>query len=123
MADGTATDDLKTLETDGLAELRASADEAALRAWNTKFFGDKGLMKAALSNIGAVPREQRAAFGQEANRVKVALTEAYESALSAAEGKALEASLTTGPLDVTLPGRPRTRGRLHAATQVLRQIT
>jgi phenylalanyl-tRNA synthetase alpha chain len=123
MADGTATDELKSLETDALAELRACADEAALRAWNTRYFGDKGLMKAALSKIGAVPKEQRAAFGQEANRVKVALTEAYESALSAAKSQALAASLTASPLDVTLPGRPRSRGRLHPATQVLRQIT
>ena len=123
MADGTATDDLKTLESQGLAELQAAADEAALRAWNTKYFGDKGLMKAALSNIGKVPKDQRAAFGQEANRVKVALTEAYETALSATKEKALAASLTASPLDVTLPGRPRARGRLHPATQILRQIT
>ncbi len=123
MADATATDELKTLESQGLAELQACADETALRAWNTKYFGDKGLMKAALSGIGQVPKDQRAAFGQEANRVKVALTGAYESALAAAKEKALEASLTASPLDVTLPGRPRTRGRLHPATQVLRQIT
>jgi phenylalanyl-tRNA synthetase alpha chain len=123
MADATATDELKTLESQGLAELQACADETALRAWNTKYFGDKGLMKAALSGIGQVPKDQRAAFGQEANRVKVALTGAYESALAAAKEKALEASLTASPLDVTLPGRPRARGRLHPATQVLRQIT
>ncbi|HET6573447.1 MAG TPA: phenylalanine--tRNA ligase subunit alpha [Fimbriiglobus sp.] len=123
MADGTATDELKSLEAQGLSEQQACADETALRAWNTKYFGDKGLMKAALSKIGGVPKEQRAAFGQEANRVKVALTDAYESALSAAKGKALAASLTASPLDVTLPGRPRTRGRLHPATQILRQIT
>jgi phenylalanyl-tRNA synthetase alpha chain len=122
MPDGTATDDLKTLETAGLAELRSAADETALRAWNTKFFGDKGQMKAALSGIGKVPPAERKNYGQEANRVKVALESAYETALAAAKEKALELSLTTNPLDVTLPGRPRTRGRLHPATQILRQI-
>ena len=35
---------------------------------------------------------------------------------------ALEASLRAAPLDVTLPGRPVQRGRLHIATQVMRQI-
>ncbi|HMT20105.1 MAG TPA: phenylalanine--tRNA ligase subunit alpha, partial [Promineifilum sp.] len=31
--------------------------------------------------------------------------------------------LTANPLDVTLPGRIRPRGRLHPATQILRQVT
>jgi phenylalanyl-tRNA synthetase alpha chain len=123
MADGTATDELKSLESQGLSELTASSDEAALRAWNTKYFGDKGLMKAALGKIGTIPKEQRAAYGQEANRVKVVLTEAYEAALAVQKEKDLAASLTASPLDVTLPGRPRARGRLHPATQILRQIT
>jgi phenylalanyl-tRNA synthetase alpha chain len=122
MADGTAADDLTTLETAALSELAACADEAALRAWNTKYFGDRGQMKAALGKIGAVPKDQRAAYGQEANRVKLALTQAYDTALAAAKEKALEATLASNPLDVTLPGRSRTRGRLHPATQALRQV-
>ncbi|OWK38462.1 phenylalanine--tRNA ligase subunit alpha [Fimbriiglobus ruber] len=120
MAD--AVDELKALETTGLAELGAATDETALRAWNTKFFGDKGLMKAALSAIGKIPKDQRAAYGQEANKVKVALETAYESALAAVKEAAMMASLTTNPLDVTLPGRPRPRGRSHPATQILREI-
>src|SRR5262249_10340195 len=62
------------------------------------------------------------AYGQEANRVKESLTLAYESALIQAKEKALEQDLATEALDVTLPGRPATRGRLHVATQVLRTI-
>jgi phenylalanyl-tRNA synthetase alpha chain len=117
-----ATDDLKKLESEGLAELKSCADEAALRAWNTRYFGDKGLMKQALSAIGKVPKEERPAYGQEANRVKVALETAYETALADAKEKALAASLAANPLDVTLPGRARPRGRLHPATQILRQV-
>lgn len=120
MAD--AVEDLKALETQGLAELAACSDEPTIRAWNTKYFGDKGLMKQALAKTGAIPKEARPAYGQEANRVKVALESAYTIALEAAKEKALQASLTSNPLDVTLPGRSRPRGRLHPATQILRQI-
>ncbi len=120
MSDATA--DLKTLETDALAELAGCADESALRGWNTKFFGDKGLMKAALGKLKDTPKEQRAAFGQEANRVKVALEGAFTAALDTAKESALLASLANDKLDVTLPGRPATRGRLHPATQILREI-
>src|SRR3954453_24263699 len=117
-----ASDELKKLEADALAELAGCADEAALRAWNTKYFGDKGLMKAALGKLKDIPKEQRAAFGQEANRVKVALESAYTAALEKAKEAALATSLANDKLDVTLPGRPAVRGRLHPATQILREI-
>ncbi len=117
-----ATDDLKILESQALAELLQATDEANLREWNTKYFGDSGRMKAAMGQLGKLPKDQKAAYGAEANRVKSALTAAYELALGEARDRALQESLTTNPLDVTLPGRPRSRGRLHPATQILRQI-
>src|SRR5687768_4074573 len=121
MADS-PTDDLKALEAQAMGELNACADEAALRAWNGKFLGDKGQIRAAQSKLGTIPKDQKAAYGQEFNRVKTALTAAYEGKLSEVKEEALAASLTANPLDVTLPGRPRPRGRLHPATQILRQI-
>ena len=117
-----ATDELKALEAQGLGELPACIDEAALRAWYGKFLGEKGLWKAAFGKMGTTPKDQKAAFGAEGNRVKGALSAAYDAALAAAKDRALQVSLTTNPLDVTLPGRPRARGRLHPATQILRQI-
>lgn len=122
MADLSPLDELKKLETDALGELTDVVEEAQLRAWNTKYFGDKGLVKQALSGIGKVPKEARPAYGQEANRVKLLLEEQYASALAAAKDRALEASLNSPPIDVTLPGRPLRRGGIHPATQILRQI-
>jgi phenylalanyl-tRNA synthetase alpha chain len=115
-------DELKALERQALAALAQAADETKLREWNTEYFGDSGKMKAAMGQIGKLPKDQKAAYGAEANRVKSALTAAYENALKEAKEKALQAGLTSNPYDVTLPGRPRTRGRLHPATQILRQI-
>jgi phenylalanyl-tRNA synthetase alpha chain len=120
MAD--AADELKALEAQALAELNACADEAALRAWHTKYFGDKGLVTAALGRLKTLPKEQKAAYGAEVNRIKTALTDAYEKKHAEVKEAALAASLTANPLDVTLPGRPRLRGRLHPAKQILRQV-
>jgi phenylalanyl-tRNA synthetase alpha chain len=117
-----ALDDLKALEGQALTHLQQATDEAALRTWNTQYFGDNGLMKAAMGQLGRLPKDQKAAYGAEANRVKGALTAAYEAALAAAKERSLQESLTKNPLDVTLPGRARSRGRLHPATQILRQI-
>src|SRR5713101_3976582 len=111
-----------TLEQRALAELQACSDEAALRHWNSKYFGKQGEVALALKRVGEVPPAERRTYGQEANRVKEALTQAFETALAREKEKALARSLAADALDVTLPGRPVPRGRLHVATQVLRQI-
>jgi len=116
------TDDLQTLETTAISELSACSEEATLIAWKSKFIGEKGHMKAALGKLGTIPKEQRAAFGQDANKVKVALETAYACAVSVAKEAALMASLNAAPLDVTIPGRRPAQGRLHPATQILREI-
>jgi phenylalanyl-tRNA synthetase alpha chain len=113
---------LASLEQRGLQELRDCADEAGLRAWNTKYFGKQGEVSLALKRVGEVPPAERRSYGQEANRVKESLTQAYEAALARAKEKALEQNLAAEALDVTLPGRPVARGRLHVATQTLRTI-
>ena len=113
---------LASLEQRGLQELHTCADEAALRAWNTRYFGKQGDITLAIKRVGEVPPAERRSYGQEANRLKESLTTAYESALAQAKEKALEKDLAADALDVTLPGRPVRRGRLHVVTQVLRTI-
>jgi phenylalanyl-tRNA synthetase alpha chain len=119
----TATiDDLKSLEARATAELAACADEAALRLWNTKYFGKTGEMPAALRRVSEVAPDQRKMYGQEGNRIKEALTAAYDSALVTQQEAALARSLAEDKLDVTLPGRSLQPGRLHLATRTLRDI-
>jgi phenylalanyl-tRNA synthetase alpha chain len=114
--------DLASLEQRAKTELAACADEASLRAWYTKCFGKAGEVLAALKAIGSVPHEQRKTYGLEANRIKETLTQDYEQRLAAEKERFLQASLTADPVDVSLPGRPVQRGRLHVATQIMRQI-
>jgi phenylalanyl-tRNA synthetase alpha chain len=114
--------DLASLEQRALSELHACADEAALRAWNTRYFGKQGEVLLALKRVGEVPPAERRAYGQEANRIKGQLSEAYEKALAQEKALALGRSLASEALDVTLPGRPVPRGRLHVSTQTLRAI-
>jgi phenylalanyl-tRNA synthetase alpha chain len=114
--------DLSNLEARAVAELNDAADEAALQAWNTKFFGDKGELTAALKALGTLPKDQRPAYGQAVNRLKQTLLTAEEQKKSTVKEAGLLASLNAAPLDVTLPGRPIPAGGLHVATKVMREI-
>lgn len=114
--------DLSNLEQRALDELTNAADDAALRSWNLKYFGKNGELTQAMKRVGTVPPAERPAYGQQANHVKESLTQAYERAIAQEKERSLAASLAADALDVTLPGRPVPRGRLHLATQTLRDI-
>ena len=114
--------DLAALEQRGLAELQACGDDAALRAWNSKYFGKQGEVQQAVRKVSEIPPAERKTYGQEANRIKERLQQAFDEAQARTKAKALEESLRHQSVDVTLPGRPVPRGRLHVATQVLREI-
>ena len=116
-----ATASLADLERRGRDELAACPDEPALRVWNAKYFGDKGEVAVALKAVGKIPAADRKEYGQEANRVKESLSADYAAALAAAKERVLVAGLSQPPLDVTLPGRPVRRGRLHPATRAMRR--
>jgi phenylalanyl-tRNA synthetase alpha chain len=114
--------DLAQLEQAALAELRDCTDEAALRAWNGKYLGKTGELTVALKKIGALPAAERPAFGQQVNTLKQKLTTAGEERETQLRQEELDRSLATESIDVTLSGKPVPLGRLHVATQVMRQI-
>jgi len=114
--------DLASLEQRARDELAACTDEADLRAWNTKYFGKQGEVQQAVARLKDVSPAERPAYGKDVNRIKVALTAEYDARMEQLKAQALERSLTSDALDVTLPGRPVRCGRLHLATQALRDV-
>lgn len=115
-------DTLKRLREDALAQLAPIWDEAPLEEWRIKFLGRKGALSAVMEQLGTLPKEERAAVGKLANETKNALEAAYNAKVGAMKQRALSEALEAAPLDVTLPGRPVQRGRLHPAVQNLREI-
>jgi phenylalanyl-tRNA synthetase alpha chain len=114
--------ELSELEQRARAELDGCGDEASLRGWHTRYFGKQGEVLAAVKKVAEMPPAEKRAYGQEANRVKEALTVAHETTLARAKQLTLEKSLASERLDITLPGRLVPRGRLHLARQTLREI-
>jgi phenylalanyl-tRNA synthetase alpha chain len=113
---------LEALEQEGLRDLSAAADEDTLQAWKVRYLGRSAELGRVLDGLRTAPKEERPALGKRANQVKQAFESAFEARQQAMAAGRLERSLQTEHLDVTLPGRPLARGRLHPATQTLRQI-
>ena len=114
--------DFDQIEKDALDALAAATDSAALEKWRVACLGRNAPVMSALGTLGALPREERKAFGQRGNQVKQALERAFEDASERISRAELASALEAGAIDVTAPGRRRGRGRLHPATQTLRRI-
>lgn len=115
-------ENLVNLRSEALDALAAAQDADALEAWRIKYLSRKGgALSAAMDVIGALPREERPAYGQAANEVKASLEAAFGERQDALKAQALAAELASGAVDVTLPGRPPSLGHLHITTQNLRE--
>jgi phenylalanyl-tRNA synthetase alpha chain len=102
-----------------LAALSAAETADGLQEWRNRYIGRSGEVTLLLRSVGSLPPEQRAGFGQGANRLKNELEAAFDQ-------REAEISATTGPvgaIDVSLPGRTPAKGRLHPITQTIREIT
>lgn len=113
---------LEAIKQEALEALNEVDSERALENWRTKHLGRSSAVMEAFKQFGSLPEEERPAMGQLANEVKIALEAALEEKRTALKSARVMASLEGERLDVTLPGRPLTRGRLHPTTQTLRRI-
>ena len=114
--------DLDALASSARNELQAAQDEAALAAWRGAYLGRKGRLTGVLRALGGLPEDERRRAGAEANQLKGELEAALEARQAELQGERLAATVETGWLDVTLPGRPKRVGRLHPVTQTLRDM-
>ena len=113
---------LDELEREGLRDLAGARDEQALQAWKVRYLGRSAELGRVLDGLRSVSKEERPALGKRANEVKRAFEAALDSGQASLASARLEHELQRERIDVTLPGRPMARGRLHPATQTLRQI-
>ena len=99
-----------------------SSDAEELAAKRTEVLGRGGALNQALQHLAGLPQPERGDVGRRANEVKSNLEKAFAARRDALEAGLLEVQLRQEALDVTLPGRPLARGRIHPANQTLRQI-
>ena len=113
---------LETLYQEALAKLQKGENTAVLEAWYRDTLGRKGSIQLMTRQVGALPAEERPAFGQRINVIKQELQEAYDERQNALKLAEMEEAIAKDVLDVTLPGRKHGRGNLHVATKTLREI-
>jgi phenylalanyl-tRNA synthetase alpha chain len=115
-------DQLTEIQESALADLQALQDAETLERWRVARLGRSSPLMQVFDGMGKLPKEQRPAIGRRANEVKRLLETALAEKTEALRQAELQRSLQAERLDVTLPGRPLVRGRLHPNTMTMREI-
>jgi phenylalanyl-tRNA synthetase alpha chain len=113
---------LDALEQEALAALERVNDPPALAVWKQSYLGRSAPLLTFLGDLGKLPAPERPLAGKRGNEVKRRLEAAFAAGEERMNGAALDHALQSEALDVTLPGRPLRRGRLHPSTLILRRI-
>jgi phenylalanyl-tRNA synthetase alpha chain len=116
------TIDYKAIEAKWLAAATAAGDAPALETIRVEALGKKGEISQLMKGLGALDPEQRREAGQQLNRIKDEVQAAIEQRRAALEEAGLETKLATERIDVTLPPRPESEGRLHPISQTIDEI-
>ena len=108
---------LQTIGEEALERLGAVDTQEGLERWHAMYLGRSGALTALLRDIGTLPAQQRPAVGKQGNELKQQLQAALE-----ARRTAIQPVQRSGQLDITLPGRTPTAGRLHPVTATMRRM-
>ncbi len=115
---------------DGIDEIKRSAVAAlnslqtldAVDQWRIAYLGRRGTLTHVLRALSSLDVEERRVIGALANETKSVLEERLEDRIRQINDAVLIRSASRDRLDVTLPGRPVSAGRLHPTTQIVREI-
>jgi phenylalanyl-tRNA synthetase alpha chain len=113
---------LEELKQKAAEELEAVTNIKELEAWRVRYLGKKSQLTKALRSLASLPLDERKAAGALANEIKAGLEDSLEQKRRLLGEAQLVTAATEEQIDITLPGRPLPRGRLHPITQTLYEI-
>ena len=108
--------ELDTLTGSALAQIRDAGTLPELEEIRVRWLGKKGTLTERLKSLGTLPAGERPAAGAAINAAKSALQLAIEQRRAELAHASVELQLSSGAIDVTLPGRGEASGGLHPIT-------
>lgn len=111
---------IKEIEAQAFEELEKVVMPEEVEFLSTKYLGRKGLLTIFLRNISTLPENERPDAGKNANLLKLKLNRAFKDIAERLES---DSDDSENFIDVTLPGRPLSRGHLHPITKISREIS
>ncbi len=110
------------LRTDFEQDLKKAENARDIEQLQVKFLGRKGPVQGLMQDLRNVPAEERPLFGKLVNELKTELEHLSEQALIAFQKTELAKRIENERVDVSLPGRRKTLGRMHPISQMMKEV-
>ncbi len=117
-----SAESIDEIKRSAVAALNSLQTLDAVDQWRIAYLGRRGTLTHVLRGLSSLDVEERRVIGALANEAKSVLEERLEDRIRQINDAALIRSASRDRLDVTLPGRPVSAGRLHPTTQIVREI-
>ncbi len=114
--------DIEVIKQEIIGQITNASDLKALDDVRVNALGKKGRITELLKTLGSMPMEERIEFGKKINAVKTELDTLLTNQKQILETKQLNEKLKKEIIDVTLPCRPETQGRIHPISKVYEEV-
>ena len=106
-----------------LKEFGSADTESALEEAYNKYLSKKGEISQLMSQMGKLPKEEKASFGKAVNDARNAATAAYQATRAEIEKKKLAERLEKEAIDITLPAKNKNIGHINPYYAVIDEVT
>ncbi len=106
-----------------LKEFGSADTESALEEAYNKYLSKKGEISQLMSQMGKLPKEEKASFGKAVNDARNAATAAYQAKRAEIEKKKLAERLEKEAIDITLPAKNKNIGHINPYYAVIDEVT
>ena len=113
---------LDALKDELLSQVNAASDLAALEEVRVTALGKKGRITGFMKELGGLSPDERRERGQQLNALKDEIAASIDARKADLARAHLEARLKAERIDVTLPVRPETEGRIHPISQTIDEM-
>ncbi len=115
--------DLKKIRDEFLSKLRSKLDLSQVNQLRTELFGKNGLITKQFKKIGSISVSERKKYATELNNIKDELQNLINSKIGEIEISEVNEKLKKEKIDVSLPERSITRGKIHPVSQTIDEIS
>ncbi len=102
--------------------VEAATNAAEIEELRVKYLGKKGELTAILKQMGSLSPEERPIMGQLVNEAKGEVENLIAEKTAVMKAKAQEEKLKAETIDITLPAKPVSKGKLHPLNTVLNDM-
>ena len=113
---------METIKTECQEALKVVENAEQLAAFWAKYLGKGGEVQKLMGGIKSVPNEEKKAYGQAVNEIKVWVQGLYDEKKVEIEKQAMMARYDEEVIDVTLPVKEPSAGNLHPLTCIKNEI-